>query len=140
MSKKTQFSLDDSVHTSNLPMKAQKCAKFPWNRLKRTKKHLGTGQNGQKRTQNHLKVTKFTSNCWKMYKIILELPENDQKHLGTVQNGQKRPKNHLKKAKKRPEQCLKIAICDRLFDATLRPTSKFTSKLVKMAKDGLKIT
>ena len=46
------------------------------------------------------------------------------KHLGTVQKGQKQPKNHLKKAKKRPEQCLKIALCDRLFDATLRPTSK----------------
>ena len=29
-----------------------------------------------------------------------------------------------KKAEKRPGQCLKIAICDRLFDATLRPTSK----------------
>ena len=54
-----------------------------------TKKHLGTGQNGQKRPENHLIVPEKGLESAKITKIPLKSPENDQK---TLLNRSKWPK------------------------------------------------
>ena len=46
-----------------------------------TKKHFKTGQNGQKRPKNHLKVPEKGLTLAKMTQIPLKSPENDQKTL-----------------------------------------------------------
>ena len=46
-----------------------------------TKKHLRTGQNGQKRPENHLIVPEKGLKLAKMTQIPLKSPENDQKTL-----------------------------------------------------------
>ena len=78
--KKPQFSLDDSLHTSNLPIKVEKFAKFPWNCLKMIKNPLKTAQNGQKRPKNHLKVPEKGLKLAQMTKIPLKSPDNDKKN------------------------------------------------------------
>ena len=79
--KKTQFSLDDSLHTSNLPIKVEKCAKFTWNDLKMTKKHLETGWNGQKPLKNLLKVPEKGLKLAKKKPIILHMTSNSDKNF-----------------------------------------------------------
>ena len=54
-----------------------------------TKKYFKTGQNGQKRPNNHLKVPEKGLELAKITKIPLKSPENDQKSL---KNGSKWPK------------------------------------------------
>ena len=46
-----------------------------------TKKHLETGQNGQKRPENHLTLPEKGLTLTKMTKIPLKSHENDQKTL-----------------------------------------------------------
>ena len=54
-----------------------------------TKNHFKTGQNGQKRPENHLKVPEKDLKLAKMTNIPLKSPENNQK---TLKNWSKRPK------------------------------------------------
>ena len=70
-----------------------------------TKKHLRTGQNGQKRPENHLIVPEKGLKLAKMTQIPLKSPENDQKTLKNRSKCQKRPKYNLKV----PEKSLKFA-------------------------------
>ena len=54
-----------------------------------TKKHLGTGQNGQKRPEYHLIVPEKGLELVKMTKLPLKSPGNDKKPL---ENWSKLPK------------------------------------------------
>ena len=78
-----------------------------------------------------------------MTKTHLKLLTYDQKVSGNLtkwpkitskrENNAKNAHEWQKKAEKRPGQCLKITLCDRLFDATLRP-----KKHLKAGQNGQK--